>query len=52
MITHLINLSNIYQKRGMIPLYSQISQQLLRFCDLVRVDKLFYNAGVACKKAN
>ena len=24
----------------------------MRYCDLVRVDKLFYNAGVACKKSN
>lgn len=51
-IAHLVNLSNIYQKKGMIPLYAQISQSLLRYSDLVRVDKLFYNAGVACKKAN
>ena len=51
-IAHLINLANTYQKKGMIPLFSQISQSLLRFSDLVRVDKLFYNAGVACKKAS
>ena len=25
---------------------------MLRYCDLVRVDKLFYNAGIACKKAD
>lgn len=25
---------------------------MLRYCDLVRLDKLFYNAGLAAKKSN
>ena len=36
----------------MISLFSQIALSLLRYCDLLRLDKVFYNAGVACKKAN
>jgi len=52
MVSHLLNLKNIYEKKDMTLLYAKISVAILRYCDLVRLDKLYYEAGVACQKQN
>lgn len=49
-IAHLSNLKNIYEKKNMHALFSRISISLLRYGDVIRMDKLFYEAGIACKK--
>lgn len=48
MVAHLLNLKAIYEKKDMHQLLSKISISVLRYCDLVRLDKLYYDAGVAC----
>lgn len=30
-------------------LYMYVTVSLLRYCDLIKIDKLFYEAGMACK---
>lgn len=49
-IAHLANLKYIYEKKNMHALYARISLSLIRYGDLIRMDKLFYDAGVSCKK--
>lgn len=49
---HLLNLKNIYLKKDMHSLYMRASISCLRYSDLVRMDKLFYDAGMASKKEN
>lgn len=43
--------SQLSSTPGFTRLYAQVSISLLRFCDLVPPDKLFYQAGDACKTA-
>lgn len=40
----------IYEKKGVETLHAKLSVSLLRYCDLIRVDKLYYEAGMAAKK--
>lgn len=47
LVAHLVNMKNIYEKKGMDFLYAKVSIALLRYCDLIRLDKLYYDAGVA-----
>jgi len=49
-IAHLLNLKLVYEKKGIKELYVKISIALLRHSDVVRLDKLYYDAGIACKK--
>lgn len=50
MISHLCNLKAIYEKKGIDILYSKICTSLLRYCDVIRIDKVFYDAGMAAQK--
>ena len=52
MVAHLVNLKNIYQEKGIGLLYSKVSISLLRYCDLVRLDQLYLDAGEAARKQN
>lgn len=40
----------IYEKKGVESLHAKLSVSLLRYCDLIRIDKLYYEAGMAAKK--
>lgn len=52
MVVHLLNLKNVYEQKNISLLHSKISIAVLRYCDLVRIDKLYYEAGMAAKKLN
>jgi hypothetical protein len=45
MVAHLINVKNVYQEKGIGLLLARVSVGLLRYCDLVRLDMLYYDAG-------
>ena len=47
---HLLNLKSVIEKKNLGVITMKISVSLLRFCDLIRMDKLYYDAGIACKK--
>lgn len=50
-IAHLINLKFQYEtKPAAQGLHQKITISLLRYCDLVRLDKLFYEAGTSCQR--
>jgi len=49
---HLLNLKIVLEKKNLQNIISKISISLLRYSDLVRIDKLYYDAGMACKKQN
>lgn len=49
-ISHLCNLKSIYEKKGIDNLYSKVCVSLLRYCDIIRIDKVFYDAGTSCQK--
>lgn len=50
-IAHLANLKFIYDtKPGAIGLQQKVSVSLLRYCEFIRLDKLFYEAGTICQK--
>lgn len=52
MIAHLSNLKFIYENRpGTQKLLQKITISLLRYCEFIRLDKLFYEAGMNCQKA-
>lgn len=50
MIAHLFNMKAIYEKKNVDVLHGKLSVSLLRYCDLIRMDKLYYEAGMAAKK--
>lgn len=54
LIAHLANLRAQLQSKGpnAVPLLMRVSVGLLRYCDLIRLDKLYLDAGTACQKAN
>jgi intraflagellar transport protein 172 len=50
-IAHLANLKFIYESRpGAQKLLYKLCISLLRYCEFVRLDKLFYEAGIHCQK--
>jgi hypothetical protein len=50
-IAHLANLKFIYEgKPAAQALHQKISVSLLRYCEFIRLDKLFYEAGMSCRK--
>lgn len=50
-IAHLANLKFIYEARpGAQKLLHKLCVSLLRYCDFIRLDKLFYEAGLHCQK--
>ena len=52
-IAHLANLKFIYEARpGAQKLLHKLCVSLLRYCDFIRLDKLFYEAGIHCQKEN
>lgn len=51
MVAHLLNLKNQYAADGIAKLHTQVSVSLLRYCDLVRVDQLYLDAGRAARKS-
>lgn len=52
-MAHLVNLKFTYEKKkDCLPLYTKITISLIRYCDIIRLDKLYYEAGLACKSAN
>lgn len=53
LIAHLSNLKFVYEKKpGCEQLFAKICVSLLRYCEFIRLDKLYYEAGTACQKAN
>ena len=40
------------KKKDCLPLYTKVTISLLRYCDIIRLDKLYYEAGIACKTSN
>lgn len=52
MVAHLLNLKNLYEQKNITALHSKISIAVLRYCEFVRIDKLYYEAGMAAKKQN
>jgi len=52
-IAHLVNLKFIYEsKPAAQQLHQKTTVALLRYCEFIRLDKLFYEAGMTCKKNN
>jgi intraflagellar transport protein 172 len=51
-VAHFANLKNLYQKEQVQPLLSRMSVSLLRYSNLIRLDKVYYEAGINCKKEN
>lgn len=51
-IAHLAHLKNLYEKKNMNALVAKTAVSLLRYADTIRMDKLFHEAGLACKKQN
>ena len=50
-IAHLANLKFAYEsKPAAQQLHQRISVALLRYCEFIRLDKLFYEAGTSCRK--
>lgn len=50
-IAHLANLKFIYESKPAAQLLHQkITVALLRYCEFIRLDKLFYEAGMSCQK--
>lgn len=50
-IAHLSNLKFVYEtKPAAQPLHQKITVALLRYCEFIRLDKLFYEAGMSCQK--
>lgn len=49
-VVHLLNLKHVYEKKEIHGLHSKLCIAILRYCDLVRLDKLYYEAGEAAKK--
>ena len=39
----------IYEKKSVDVLQAKLAVSLLRYCDLIRIDKLYYDAGMATK---
>jgi len=53
LIAHLANLKFTYEAKPAAQLLHQkISVSLLRYCEFIRLDKLFYEAGMSCQKNN
>lgn len=52
LMAHLLNLKNLYESKNITLLHSRISIAVLRYCDFVRIDKVYYEAGNAAKKQN
>jgi len=51
MIAHLSNLKFTYEsKPAAQQLHQKITVALLRYCEFIRLDKLFYEAGMTCRK--
>lgn len=51
-VAHLSNLKFEYAaKPNAQTLYQKITISLLRYCDFIRLDKVFYEAGVSCQKS-
>jgi len=46
----LLDLKSQYQQNSMEDLICKLSVSLLRYVDLIRADKVFYDAGMECKK--
>lgn len=51
-VAHLLNLKNTYRDKGLLQLYAKVSVGLLRYCDLVRLDMLYLDAGEGARKQN
>jgi intraflagellar transport protein 172 len=50
-IAHLSNLKFIYESKPAAQnLHQRITVALLRYCEFIRLDKLFYEAGISCQK--
>lgn len=49
-VAHLINLKPVLEKKGLDRLVTDLSISLLRYSDLVRIDKLYYEAGMNARK--
>jgi hypothetical protein len=50
-IAHLANLKFLYEsKPAAQTLHQRITVSLLRYCEYIRLDKLFYEAGISCQK--
>ena len=53
LIAHLVHLKFLYESRpGAQNLHQKITVSLLRYCEFIRLDKVFYEAGMSCQKSN
>lgn len=43
-------MKTIYEKKNIELLYGRICVALLRYCDVIRIDKVFYDAGLSAQK--
>ena len=50
MISHLLNLKSLYEKKDLNNLSTILSISLIRYCDLIRLDKLYLEAGLSARK--
>lgn len=47
MVCHLLNMKDVYKKKDIHNLLCATSVACMRYCDLVRMDQLYYDAGIA-----
>ena len=50
LVAHLLCMKMIFEKKKLQNLACMASVSLLRYCDLIRMDKLYLDAGNACRK--
>jgi len=49
-VAHLLCLKDVFERKKLTNLYTKTSISLLRYCDLIRMDKLYLEAGKACQR--
>lgn len=52
LVTHLVNLRSMCYQKNLNIICAKISISLLRYCGYIRLDRAFFDAGVACKQQN
>ena len=49
-VAHLLCLKSVFERKKLQNLATKAALSLLRYCDLIRMDKLYLEAGMACRK--
>jgi intraflagellar transport protein 172 len=52
LVSHLLNLKGLVEKKNLNTIAMKLAVSMLRYCDLIRMDKLYLEAGQICKKQN